>query len=68
MVETADILLSPLKGRMCCGKKGSTGPRMSVLNENRKFEHPTDSILLLSTGESIQNRLCTFSFTIIIII
>ena len=42
MVETADILLSRLKGRMCCGKKSSAGQRMSLLNENRKFEHPTD--------------------------
>lgn len=26
MAETADILLSPLKGRMCRGRKSSTGP------------------------------------------
>ena len=32
MVEIADILLSPLKGRMCLGKKELHGPRLFILS------------------------------------
>ena len=66
MVEIADILLSPLKGRMCLGKKELHGSRLSILNENRKLDHPTDSISLLFTAlvSPSKTDFLPFSFTI----